>query len=194
MIDPEKSYPALLQNEIVLLATQYSGADPDRNELSYIQAVDFLNQHQRKLIGALPKNLSMFTRKWDGVANIAGGFVKTMREGDLDFALYLSNLLYFCGETEVTDGLAERRAQKVSLLAHRALQTAIFEQYRNSDSYLQRNGTTLESNLRVVRRHGTPRDEITVIRVIVHNVALNKTLGQFGYRYADPIALIQPKL
>ena len=172
------------------LAERVSGRNFPNTDDGFTEAIAAMQeQHQKVMPGFSHDEVALLVNQWESVHLAEVLAHMTLRNEKLGEAVYFSNQLFVYGEVDLQRDLGNRAFQ-ISLSFHRQFANLIKERFSKTDPYLIEAGRVTFSDIDQSREIGDQQLELSVLRMVIHGVALNGTLGEKAKENVDPMALV----
>ena len=171
------------------LAGLVTGRDFPNSQDGLTEAIAAMQiQHQKVMPNFSYDEAAYLVSQWEPVhvAEVMGQ--SALSAEVFDEVLYFSNQLFVFGEVDLQRDLGNRAFQ-ISLQFHRQFADLIRERFSGTDPYLIMAGKATYSDIEKLREAGDEQVELTILRGVIHMIALNGTLGGKAKEQVDPMAI-----
>lgn len=180
------------RNVPVTVAKKFTGEQfPHTNAGLEAAMVVLTTQHEKTLPpGQTPLLLHQIVARKDSIIRETEQMsALALAEGDFEAAILTANYLHAYGEIDYQDSLGGE-AFELSLRTHRALSGMVFSRFAHVDPFLRVAAPRLLTDLDALKKTGKTAEEIKILRTIIHEAALNGTLGEDAKQQFDPFAVV----
>jgi hypothetical protein len=192
MAYPEREFrPGSIEADVMAIVRKFTGTPYPLNSFGLTLAhIDMQNQHARvRLRTPISEVRGLVIRKDPIIRSTAEDTMQFGVARQYAQALQSANFLHEYGAVDHQDSLGGE-ALNLSLNAHRLLMGMLLTDFRETDSFLSTKWDRLSPEIdRSVEAGDRAREEY-LLRMAIHSVVLNGTLGEDAKEYWDPYALI----